>query len=164
MSNSVMSVPRLVTLALLSLILLSQVVKAQKPPADSEIAGRFAPIFYQALGDRPRSDYITNFDFDGDWRGDNNWDHAADMSLLLKAYIYYSVVETSTHYFIHYAVFHPRDYKGGEARGTVLSKIIREGVKAGGQFDPTGLADEAVLAHENDMEGCLVVIEKNGKK
>ena len=38
--------------------------------ADEEIAARFAPVFYQALGDKPRSDYITNFDFDGDWRAD----------------------------------------------------------------------------------------------
>ncbi len=40
---------------------------------EREIAARFAPIFYQALGDKPRSDYITNFDFDGEWRGENNW-------------------------------------------------------------------------------------------
>src|SRR5258705_507759 len=48
----------------------------QKVAHEAEIAERFAPVFYQALGDTPRSDYITNFDFDGDWRGDNNWDHA----------------------------------------------------------------------------------------
>ena len=131
--------------------------------ADREIAARFAPIFYQALGDRPRSDYITNFDFDGDWRGDNNWENAANETFPLNAYIYYAVAETSTHLFIHYAVFHPRDYKGGEIRGTILSELIREGVKRGGKYDPTGLADEATLAHENDMEGALVTVEKSGK-
>lgn len=130
--------------------------------ADREVAGLFAPIFYQALGDKPRSDYITNFDFDGDWRGDNNWSHAEDKKFSLKAYVYYSVVETATHFFIHYAVFHPRDYKGGERSGTILSELIREGAKRGGKYDPTGLADEAALAHENDLEGCLVVVEKNG--
>jgi hypothetical protein len=122
------------------------------------MAQRFAPIFYQALGDKPRSDYITNFDFDGDWRGDNNWDHTDEFPL--KAYIYYSLVETATHFFIHYAVFHPRDYKGGEVKGTILSELMREAAKHGGKFDPTGLADEAALAHENDMEGCLLVITK----
>jgi hypothetical protein len=130
---------------------------------DREVAGLFAPIFYQALGDKPRSDYITNFDFDGDWRGDNNWIHAEDKKFPLKAYVYYSVAETATHFFIHYAVFHPRDYKGGERRGAILSELIREGAKRGGKYDPTGLADEATLAHENDLEGCLVVVEKNGK-
>jgi hypothetical protein len=128
---------------------------------DHEIASRFAPVFRQGLGDRPRHDYITNFDFDGDWRGDNNWDNADDARFPQRAYVYYAVSETTTHLFIHYAVFHPRDYKGG-AGGTVLSEIIREGARRGGRYDPTGLSAEAVLAHENDMEGCLVVAAKAG--
>ena len=39
---------------------------------------------------------------------------------------------------------------------------MREGVRRGGQYDPTGLSDDAVLAHENDMEGALVVVAKDG--
>lgn len=139
---------------------LSVLSAPQKSDRDSEIAARFAPIFYQALGDKPRNDYITNFDFDGDWRADNNWNNA-NRDFQLKAFIYYSVAETSTHFFIHYAVFHPRDYKGGE-QGTLLSELIREGAKRGAKYDPTGLVDEATLAHENDMEGVLVVVGKNG--
>ena len=143
-----------------------EVEPASQPPQsfahDREIAARFAPIFYQALGDKPRSDYITNFDFDGDWRGDNNWEHADDKKFPLRGFIYYSVSETQTHYFIHYAVFHPRDYKGGERKGLILSEIIREGVKRGSDNDPTGLMAEAGVAHENDMEGVLVVVAKNG--
>jgi hypothetical protein len=130
--------------------------------SDLEIAARFAPVFHQALGDKPRSDYITNFDFDGDWRGDNNWDHTDDKKFALRGYIYYAVSETKTHYFIHYAVFHPRDYKGGETKGRILSEIIREGTKRGTKYDPTGWLEEAGVAHENDMEGCLLVIEKHG--
>ena len=126
------------------------------------VAARFAPVFYQGLGDDPRADFITNFDFDRDWRGDNNWAHAADARYPLKAYAYYAVSETRTHLFIHYALFHPRDYKGGGTRGRLLSDIINEGVKRGGQYDPTGLAAEATVAHENDMEGCLVVVAKQG--
>jgi len=127
-----------------------------------EVAARFAPIFYQGLGEDPRADLITNFDFDGDWRGDNNWANLANEKFPLQAYVYYAVSETRTHIFIHYAVFHPRDYKGGSTRGRLLSEIIREGVKRGGKMDPTGLAAEATLAHENDMEGCLVVVAKGG--
>jgi hypothetical protein len=127
---------------------------------DLEIAARFAPILHQALGDKPRSDYITNFDFDGDWRGDNNWEHTDDKKFALRGYVYYAVTETKTHYFIHYAVFHPRDYKGGETKGRILSEIIHEGTKRGTEFDPTGLMEEAGVAHENDMEGCLVVVAK----
>jgi hypothetical protein len=129
---------------------------------DRDLAALFAPVFYQGLGDHPRADLITNFDFDGDWRGDNNWVNADDERFQLRAYIYYAVSETPTHIFIHYAVFHPRDYKGGGMRGTLLSRAIREGVQRGGRYDPTGLSSGAVLAHENDMEGCLVVAAKSG--
>ena len=146
------------------LIAFSSAVTAlsQSGARDREIAATFAPVFYQALGDKPRSDYITNFDFDGDWRGDNNWDHTDDKKFPLKAYVYYSVSETATHFFIHYAVFHPRDYKGGQRKGRILSEIIREGVKSGTERDPTGLLKEAGVAHENDMEGCLIVVAKSG--
>ena len=158
-----MSVPRLIAVCvLIGAANFSTSTSAQKPTnRDLDVASRFAPIFYQALGDKPRSDYITNFDFDGDWRGDNNWNNAANKDLPLKAYIYFSVSETTTHFFIHYAVYHPRDYKGGR-QGTLLSELIQEGAKRGGKYDPTGLADEAALAHENDMEGALVVVEKDG--
>lgn len=128
---------------------------------DREIAARFAPVFYQGLGDKRRSDLITNFDFDGDWRGDNNWNATDDKKNKLRAYVYYAVSETPTHFFIHYAVFHPRDYKGGDA-GKILSGVIREGVRTGGRYDPTGRTADAVLAHENDMEGALVVVAKDG--
>jgi hypothetical protein len=160
-----MILPRLISFCLLiGTANLSWSKSAQKPTnRDLEVASRFAPVFYQALGDKPRNDYITNFDFDGDWRGDNNWNNAANKDLPLKAYIYFSVCETATHFFIHYAVYHPRDYKGGERRGALLSELMQEGAKRGGKYDPTGLADEATLAHENDMEGALVVVEKDGK-
>ncbi|HZH32254.1 MAG TPA: hypothetical protein VEY11_15935 [Pyrinomonadaceae bacterium] len=129
---------------------------------DREIASQFAPVFRQGLGDRRRYDYITNFDFDGDWRGDNNWDNADDARFPQRAYVYYAVSETPTHFFVHYAVFHPRDYKGDSTGGRILTQIMREGVRRGGRYDPTGLSGEAVLAHENDMEGCLVVASKAG--
>jgi hypothetical protein len=137
-------------------------VLAQTATRDREIAARFAPVFYQDLGDSPRSDYITNFDFDGDWRGDNNWDHVTNKHFPLKAYVYFSLSETATHYFIHYAVFHARDYKGGTTKGRILSEVLREGTNVAGGYDPTGISAAATVAHENDMEGCLLVIEKSG--
>ncbi|HEX6622223.1 MAG TPA: hypothetical protein VF064_00830 [Pyrinomonadaceae bacterium] len=135
---------------------------AESRARDREIAARFAPVFFQALGDRRRGNFITNFDFDGDWRGDNNWSHAEVQAHRLRAFVYYAVSETPTHFLVHYAVFHPRDYKGGSLRGALLSQAIKEGVRRGGKFDPTGLSESAVLAHENDMEGCLVVAAKGG--
>lgn len=127
-----------------------------------EVASLYAPLFYQALGEHPRYDYITNFDFDGDWRGDNNWKNAGDRRFPLEAWVYYDVRETPSHYFLFYAVFHPRDYKGGKRRGRLLSRVIRAGVERASSVDPTGRAQEAVLAHENDLEGCLIVVEKQG--
>ena len=129
---------------------------------DHDIAVRLAPTFYQALGPDPRFDYITAFDFDGDWRGDNNWANAADEQRRLPAWVYYAVSETRTHYFVIYAAFHPRDYKGGNERGALLSEVLRDGARRVGEFDPTGLSQDAVLAHENDMEGVLVVALKDG--
>lgn len=136
---------------------------AQTSSPDRDVAARFAPIIYQALGDKPRSDYITKFDFDGDWRGDNNWENVDEKKFPLRAYVYYSVAETKTHFFIHYAVFHPRDYKGGERKGRILSELIQEGVKRGKDHDPTGWMSEAGVAHENDLEGTLIVVAKDGK-
>jgi hypothetical protein len=126
---------------------------------DKEIAAAFAPVIYQGLGEQPRSDYITNFDFDGDWRGDNNWLNAGNKRYALPAYVYYSVIETATHYFVHYAFFHPRDYKGGIGKSTLVDILIKEGVRRAGK-DPTGLADDVALSHENDLEGALIVAEK----
>jgi len=129
---------------------------------DRRIAARFAPVFSQGLGEMPRADYITNFDFDCDWKGDNNWNNLDNPSYQLRAWVYYSVVETSTHYFIHYAVFHPRDYKGGLATSTALGALIKAGLERLGK-DPTGgLARNLSLSHENDLEGCLVVASKRG--
>jgi hypothetical protein len=135
-------------------------VRSRNLARDYEIASRFAPIFHQALGPAPRFDYITNFDFDGDWRGDNNWNNAEDRRHALKGHVYYAVFETRTHFFIHYAAFHPHDYKGGEKQGALLSQVVRLGAGLGGQYDPTGRSNEAVLAHENDLEGALIVAEK----
>jgi hypothetical protein len=70
---------------------------------DREIASRFAPVFHQGMVGSGRFDYITNFDFDDDWVGDNNWANAELGQYPLKAYVYYAVSETPTHYFIHYA-------------------------------------------------------------
>jgi hypothetical protein len=132
---------------------------------DRLVAAEFVPVIYQGLGEAPRFDYMTRFDFDGDWRGDNNWENAANKQYKLAAYLYYSVIETETHFFIHCAVFHPRDYKGGAGRGEILGEAIRKGIeeaiKRVGK-DPTGRAEEVVLAHENDLEGCLIVARKGG--
>jgi hypothetical protein len=128
---------------------------------DRLIAAQFAPVVYQALGENPRADYITNFDFDGDWRGDNNWLNLDNRQFALRGYVYYSVSETVTHYFVHYAFFHPRDYKGDVYSSTLIDSVLRQTLPRIGK-DPTGRAEDVALSHENDLEGCLVVAAKNG--
>ena len=164
-----------ILIGLLLFLSVSGFARDRKPPADSiptknlsgrqlldkQIAAQFAPLIYQGLGDEPRADYITNFDFDGDWKGDNNWNNLDNRKYHLRAFVYYSLLETITHYFIFYANFHPRDYKGGGAKTSILDTLIKEGIRRAGK-DPTGLADDIALSHENDLEGCLVVVEKHG--
>lgn len=133
-------------------------------PKDKLIAAQFAPIFYQGLGEQPRADYITSFDFDGDWKGDNNWQNLNNRAYPLRAYIYYSVAETPTHYFVHYAAFHPRDYKGDAITSTLLDEAIRQALPQLGKTKDPAIekVNEVALSHENDLEGCLVVALKHG--
>lgn len=102
---------------------------------------RWAPIHLQdvdptgadSLGGK--ADYLAAVDFDGDWRTDNNWEHAEHFPL--RAVVYYSLLATRTHWFIVYAFYHPRDWS--DAPNSELRRIE---------------------SHENDMEGVLTVIKR----
>ena len=107
----------------------------------AELALRWAPIHYQDVdvtGSHAlngRSDYLTRVDFDGDLNGRNNWDRAAQTGVSFAAHAYYSVLETSTHWYLTYLFFHPRDW-----------------------------TDTALFEteHENDGEGALLIVERDG--
>ncbi|GAB4085604.1 hypothetical protein GCM10028784_22340 [Myceligenerans cantabricum] len=106
----------------------------------ADLARRWAPIHYQDVDQTGshalggRSDYITRVDFDGDWNATNNWDNTGSGSL--DAYAYWSAVETGTHWFLTYMFFHPRDWTDSF-------------------FD---------TEHENDAEGVLLAVEKDGSQ
>jgi len=76
-----------------------------------QLALRWAPVHVQYVNKKGkdglagRADYITAVDFDGDWDMNNNWDNLSNESHQLKAHVYYSIVQTSTHWFINYAFF-----------------------------------------------------------
>ncbi len=133
-------------------------------PQDLDVARRYAPVFYQRLSSRGidrRFDYITNFDFDGDWAGNNNWENAADRKFPMRGYAYYSVVETESHYFITYAVFHARDWSAVQPLlGTVMDQIQKS--EKYGKYLPPELRQQLELNHENDMEGAQVIVRKAG--
>lgn len=106
----------------------------------AQLAQRWAPVHYQdvdqtgthALGGA--ADYIAAYDFDGNLSGRDNWDHAGNAAYPLRAHGYFSVTETSTHWFLVYLFFHPRDWTDSF-------------------FD---------TEHENDAEGVLVAVHRDG--
>jgi hypothetical protein len=103
------------------------------------LAEYWAPRFYQDMDDTNyKADVLTKFNFDGDYNGRNNWeslDSYALGSTALKAYVYYSVVETNTFCFLGYYTFHPRDWEN---------------------------SNSSSVSHENDLEGVLLAVKKTG--
>lgn len=97
------------------------------------LAEHYAPMLAQETWWQPKSDYPARFDFDNDWIGDNNWENLDKGSS--QAYVYYAVMETATHWFVIYNVFHPRDYSDKCVAGS---------------------------CHENDNEGIILTVEKDG--
>jgi hypothetical protein len=80
------------------------------------LASYWAPVLsHDTDAHNTRADYVTRFDFDGNWSGKDNWDNLDKFAL--PANVYYWVIETSAHYYIGYAFFHPRDWSssGGPA-------------------------------------------------
>ncbi|WP_426512188.1 hypothetical protein ACPPVO_17110 [Dactylosporangium sp. McL0621] len=129
----------LATAAAATLVALGFAAPARAAVTPAALALRWAPIHYQdvdqtgahAIGGR--ADYLSKVDYDGDLVGRNNWEHAPGYAL--RAYVYYSVVETGTHWYLTYMFFHPRDW---------IDHPFFEG------------------EHENDAEGVLLAVEKDG--
>src|SRR5687768_4062449 len=81
----------------LALLAFSGASFAAELPQYRKLAEYYAPAIYQ----ESRSailDFITRFDYDGDWNGANNWKNAYLYEL--PANVYYAVIESSRHYFI----------------------------------------------------------------
>lgn len=98
-----------------------------------DLAEHYAPFIAQETWFDPKADYLCRVDFDGDWNGGNNWANLPEGSS--QAYVYYTVVETETHWFIIYNLFHARDYTDRCVAGT---------------------------CHENDNEGIILTVRKDG--
>jgi hypothetical protein len=100
---------------------------------DLELARRYAPFVYHAIDpERGRQDLPTRVDFDGDLRGDDNWENLPHYEL--PPTLYYAALTTATHHFLTYHVFHPRDWA------------------------PVDLGLH--MTHENDGENLQVVVER----
>ncbi|WP_394616973.1 hypothetical protein JNUCC0626_46415 [Lentzea sp. JNUCC 0626] len=103
---------------------------------DHDLAFHWAPVHYQDTDSSDYdADYLSTVDFDGDWNTLNNWENQPQLAKLTGA-AYYSVTETSTHWFLVYGFYHPRDWDD--------------------QPDPFG-----TRTHENDLEGILLAVRKD---
>ncbi|MFD7233168.1 hypothetical protein [Streptomyces sp. NPDC059881] len=126
-----------VSAAALAAVLLAP-APAHAAPGDPELAYRWAPVHYQdSSSSNYRADYLAPVDYDGNWNALDNWDNLDAQAGGLKGTVYYAVSETSTHWYLTYAFFHPRDWKDSPLN---------------------------VLSHENDMEGQLEVVRKDGSE
>lgn len=106
-------------------------------------AQAYAPNIYQDTDNSNyAADYITNFDYDGDWNGLNNWQN---LFKPLNAYVYWNGLETSDHYYLEYYLFHPRDW--GEMAVFQCLEANEDG-------------DNRKECHENDMEGLVMAVNK----
>ncbi len=128
-------------------------IRPSNPPSVSyfELAKWYSPVLIQDVGCplcgsgyKYFADYMTRFDYDGDLDTTNNWENLGiDIgsgelvkARRLPAYLYYSVIETETYYFIWYVKYQPADdYYCGD-----------------GHID----------SHENDSEHMLFIVSKDG--
>lgn len=74
-----------------------------------DIAIYWSPFIYQ--GTHNNYDIPTNWDFDGNMSGEDNWEQAFTYINQFRAYVYYTFQESDSHYFLTYLFFHPRDTK-----------------------------------------------------
>ena len=125
-----------------------------------QVARRFSPVIYHRIAGTPeehRFDFPTNFDFDGDWIGNNNWKNAADPKFRLWSYVYYSVIESGHYYFLHFALYHPRDWSLVQKDYSDILNSIQQKYK---DILTGEVRKEVEFNHENDFEGVLEIVDK----
>ncbi|MGH3716641.1 MAG: hypothetical protein ACRDT4_24755 [Micromonosporaceae bacterium] len=104
----------------------------------AELAARWAPVHYQDTDSTDYdADYLSRINYDAEWDTLNNWEHQDDSLSRLTGWVYYSVVSTSTHWFVVYGFYHPRDWCDW----------------------PFCASSDS---HENDMEGVLLAVRRDG--
>lgn len=119
-----------------------------------ELAYKYAPIFAQKVSNEwPVADQIAPVDFAGSIarvaqnpRALHSIKKKEENDYVIPAKVYYSICETTTHYFLIYAIYHVLDWwKRYKPRD--LYNTIRD------------MLDE----HIHDMEGALLVVTKGQK-
>ena len=103
-----------------------------------DVAKRWAPVLQQEIKDG--KDLFTAYDFDGNWAGDDNDENLKSCldgttTCDLAAKVYFTVIETSTHWFVNYLPYHATDAKmtNGHEHDTesVLVVVAKDGSPTG---------------------------------
>lgn len=99
------------------------------------LARRWAPVFIQHVStEHPERDRPLRIDFDGNWDATDNWGHLTPAAGTTKPAVYDSVILTSTHAYLTFTLFFPRDWQA--------------------------LLCVPYVCHDNDLEVVLVVVER----
>lgn len=126
-----------------------------EPAGLRAVAEKWAPHIYQAVGDASGGsvnvDLPTRVDFDANLKARDNKSKARLGSTRNRASVYYSVVETKTHYFVMYSMYYPIRVVAGtdhehDFTGAVLvvdkasdALVLVDGVKAQASGTDTNL-------------------------
>ncbi|MFZ1948034.1 MAG: hypothetical protein WAW06_10855, partial [bacterium] len=137
----------------------------------ANLARHWAPAIFQAvevgdLNPLGRYDFLASVDFDGDLAGGNSWENSDDsrrQDFPLRPYVYYAVLETDTHYYITYSLFHPRDWTWNAARADFRSALGGRAPASSAAASPAPADASAALTHENDLESATLVVLKQGR-
>ena len=125
------------------------------------LAGKYAPLLYQATNtESPQYDYLTRFDFDGDWVAENNVISVKKEASEFKASLYYSVTETKSHFFITYSFFYP--YRFAEEEDDRFGNDVSGALVVVRKADEAPLAVETYFKKDDDERSFSFLTEESG--
>ena len=107
---------------------------------------RWAPVIYQQDNGRDpmaRENTCTTVNYDRDWRANNNWENLPYYPP--EPAVYYSLVESDTHYFIGYYLYYPR-HAGGSKHEHDMAGVMAVVQKGGDQYGQM----EMLLVYSNN--------------
>lgn len=147
------------------------------PPVDEAlpVARRHAPWILHAT--RDRRDLLAPVDFDGDLDGENDWEHLPTHELIPT--VYYAALQTRTHWFLTYHLFHPRDWSPFELgvhtthegdgenlqvvvdkrRGAVVLLLTQAHYRGTAYAAPDG----PIAAGASEPRGPIVLVDERGR-
>jgi len=129
--------------------------------AYKELAARYAPVLYQATNaEKPQYDYLSTFDFDGDWIAENNVNSIKEGVAEFSAKLYYSVTESKSHFFITYAFFYP--YRYAEEDSARFGNDVSGALVVVRKVDEAPVAVETYFKRDSDERSFSFATEESG--